>query len=188
MQTGDQTSVSKQMRHKWDFCAIRSNSWAVSLHQDAKLMCSTEINSASAPPPPPPPLLPPNCISWSHHGSLFSFCMCAYVTIVSYLTLLAFTIMLVIIVIIIIFISRVSDQNGVSLLYIMLKIHHFGWEPSISSSVWLHCISRGYQTQLPHPRWETDLLFHGDWLQADDRAKVGRAQWLSVRGTLTVHL
>ena len=26
--------------------------------------------------------------------------------------------------------SRVSDQNGVSLLYIMLEIHHSGWEPS----------------------------------------------------------
>ena len=29
------------------------------------------------------------------------------------------------------FISRVPDQNGVSLLYIMLEIHHSGWEPSI---------------------------------------------------------
>ena len=29
-------------------------------------------------------------------------------------------------------ISRVSDQNGVSLLYIMLEIHHSGREPSIS--------------------------------------------------------
>ena len=28
-------------------------------------------------------------------------------------------------------ISRVSDQIGVSLLYIMLEIHHSGWEPSI---------------------------------------------------------
>ena len=27
--------------------------------------------------------------------------------------------------------SRVSDQNGVSLLYIMLKIHHSAWEPRI---------------------------------------------------------
>ena len=26
--------------------------------------------------------------------------------------------------------SRVSNQNGVSLLYIMLEIHHSGWEPS----------------------------------------------------------
>ena len=32
-------------------------------------------------------------------------------------------------------ISRVSDQNGVSLLYIMLEIHHCGWEPSISKCV-----------------------------------------------------
>ena len=29
-------------------------------------------------------------------------------------------------------ITRVSDQNGVSLLYIMLEIHHSGQEPSIS--------------------------------------------------------
>ena len=28
-------------------------------------------------------------------------------------------------------ISRVPNQNGVSLLYIMLEIHHSGWEPSI---------------------------------------------------------
>ena len=28
-------------------------------------------------------------------------------------------------------ISSVPDQNGVSLLYIMLEIHHSGWEPSI---------------------------------------------------------
>ena len=26
---------------------------------------------------------------------------------------------------------RVSGQNGVSLLYIMLEIHHSGWKPSI---------------------------------------------------------
>ena len=40
-----------------------------------------------------------------------------------------------------IYISRVSDQNGVSLLYIMLEIHHSGLEPSIwsvymSANVW----------------------------------------------------
>ena len=29
--------------------------------------------------------------------------------------------------------SRVSDQNGVSLLHIMLEIHHSGWEP------WMYC-------------------------------------------------
>ena len=33
------------------------------------------------------------------------------------------------------FISRVSDQNGVSLLYVMLEIHHFGREPSICCAV-----------------------------------------------------
>ena len=39
-------------------------------------------------------------------------------------------------------ISRVPDQNGVSLLYIMLEIHHSGWEPSVCSSVdsYKHCI------------------------------------------------
>ena len=31
-------------------------------------------------------------------------------------------------------IPRVSDQNGVSLLYIMLEIHHSGQEPSICST------------------------------------------------------
>ena len=30
-----------------------------------------------------------------------------------------------------VYISRVSDQNGVSLLYIMLEIHHSGRETSI---------------------------------------------------------
>ena len=29
------------------------------------------------------------------------------------------------------YISRVPDQNGVSLLYVMLEIHHSGREPSI---------------------------------------------------------
>ena len=29
------------------------------------------------------------------------------------------------------YISRVPDQNGVSLLYIMLEIHHSGWVPLI---------------------------------------------------------
>ena len=29
------------------------------------------------------------------------------------------------------YILRVSDQNGVYLLYIMLEIHHSGWGPSI---------------------------------------------------------
>ena len=28
-----------------------------------------------------------------------------------------------------VYISRVSDLNGLSLLYIMLEIHHSGWEP-----------------------------------------------------------
>ena len=30
-----------------------------------------------------------------------------------------------------VYISRVSDQNGVSFLYIMLEIHHSGQKPSI---------------------------------------------------------
>ena len=40
-----------------------------------------------------------------------------------------------------IYISRVSDQNGVYLLYIMLEIHHSGWEPSIykiSHSIYIY--------------------------------------------------
>ena len=37
----------------------------------------------------------------------------------------------------IIIISRESNQNGVSPLYIMLEIHHSGREPSIYMSVWL---------------------------------------------------
>ena len=28
-------------------------------------------------------------------------------------------------------ISKISDQNGISLLYIMFEIHNSGWEPSI---------------------------------------------------------
>ena len=32
-------------------------------------------------------------------------------------------------------ISRISDQNGVSLLYIMLEIHHSGGEPSIFDDI-----------------------------------------------------
>ena len=30
-------------------------------------------------------------------------------------------------------ISRVTDQNGISRLCIIVKIHHFGWKPSIYS-------------------------------------------------------
>ena len=56
-------------------------------------------------------------------------------------------------------ISRVSDQKGMSLLYIMLEIHHSGWEPSICSSLlsvgmtWLICsllaIGMTMQTYIP---------------------------------------
>ena len=35
--------------------------------------------------------------------------------------------------------SRVFNQNGVSLLYIMLEIHHSGREPSKSALQWLPC-------------------------------------------------
>ena len=34
-----------------------------------------------------------------------------------------------------VYISRLPDQNGVSLLHIMLEIHHSCWEPSICKSV-----------------------------------------------------
>ena len=41
-------------------------------------------------------------------------------------------------------ISRVSDQNGVSLLYIMLEIHHSGQEPSIYTHTDTHtCVCVG---------------------------------------------
>ena len=36
------------------------------------------------------------------------------------------------------YISRVSDQNGVSVLFIMLEIHHSGREPSIYKDKHLH--------------------------------------------------
>ena len=38
-------------------------------------------------------------------------------------------------------ISRVSDQNGLSLLYIMLEIHHSGREPSICETSFTACCS-----------------------------------------------
>ena len=41
-------------------------------------------------------------------------------------------------------ISRVSDQNGVSLLYIKLEIHHSGREPSI----WIYVISLAHPATL----------------------------------------
>ena len=41
-------------------------------------------------------------------------------------------------------ISRVSDQNDVSLLYIMLEIHHSGREPSIFRLRTGHCGLRGH--------------------------------------------
>ena len=39
-------------------------------------------------------------------------------------------------------ISRVSNQNGVSPLYIMLEIHHSGREPSICLSTWAGAVVR----------------------------------------------
>ena len=41
---------------------------------------------------------------------------------------------------------RVPDQNGVSLLYIMLAIHHSGWEPLICHRKNLiHCCGFNYE-------------------------------------------
>ena len=37
-----------------------------------------------------------------------------------------------------VYILRVPDQNGVSLLYIMLEVHHSGREPS--NYVGIHCV------------------------------------------------
>ena len=42
------------------------------------------------------------------------------------------------------YISRVSDHNGVSPLYLMLEIHHSGREPSNREM-----LSRGTKAQLP---------------------------------------
>ena len=46
-------------------------------------------------------------------------------------------------------ISRVSNQNGVSPLYIMLEIHHPGWEPSIFFVKFGHdtCMYRNQQQE-----------------------------------------
>ena len=45
-------------------------------------------------------------------------------------------------------VSRVSDQNGVSLLYIVLEIHHSGREPSICILAYmaLCCVQVGRET------------------------------------------
>ena len=60
-------------------------------------------------------------------------------------------------------VSRVPDQNGVSLLYIMLEIHHSGWVPSIYVCVcvcvcvgereresyrWGHCVKQKKSAEL----------------------------------------
>ena len=40
--------------------------------------------------------------------------------------------------------SRISDQNGVSLLYIMPEIHHSGWEP-LNYSLFGEAVFNGYE-------------------------------------------
>ena len=57
---------------------------------------------------------------------------------------------------------RVSDQNGISLLYIMLEIHHSGWEPSCESMlnlfvVWVYLLS--VSPALEEVNWCVCLLY-----------------------------
>ena len=47
--------------------------------------------------------------------------------------------------------SKISDQNGVSLLYITLEIHHSGWELSISQIKGVRSVER------PKRRWRDDI-------------------------------
>ena len=68
-------------------------------------------------------------------------------------------------------ISRVSDQNGVSPLYIMLEIHHSGQEPSIyGASCWNYLHSANADNEIHEEEMETigkckDLKHHigDDW-------------------------
>ena len=47
------------------------------------------------------------------------------------------------------YISRVPEQNGVSLLYVMLEIHHSGWEPSICQyAAYNHCTLGGQNSSV----------------------------------------
>ena len=62
-------------------------------------------------------------------------------------------------------ISRVSNQNGVSLLYIMLKIHQYGREPSI------------YTRDAPFWSGTLDIEVPTGFLNV-----AGPPQWPSVRG------
>ena len=57
------------------------------------------------------------------------------------------------------YISRVSDQNGVSLLYIKLEIHHSGREPSIYIYIYIIFYSDMYKcTKLAFPHYSKTLL------------------------------
>ena len=51
-------------------------------------------------------------------------------------------------------ISRVRDQNGVSLLCIMLEIHHYGWEPS----KYLHILIRKHVNFPASVQWGAFLM------------------------------
>ena len=62
--------------------------------------------------------------------------------------------------------SRVSDQNGISLLYIMLEIHHSGREPSKwnSQNSKLYRVVQTKLGSLITLNWEFDLSESGSWI------------------------
>ena len=85
------------------------------------------------------------------------------------------------------YISRVSDQNGVSVLYIMLDIHHSGWEPWIyrhrdipfwSETLELFCVYPEYilfSSAAECTTWQTrSMLLFGRWRQRKGAASPSR--------------
>ena len=85
------------------------------------------------------------------------------------------------------YISRVSDQNGVSVLYIMLDIHHSGWEPWIyrhrdipfwSETLELFCVYPEYilfSSAAGCTTWQTrSMLLFGRWRQRKGAASPSR--------------
>ena len=51
-------------------------------------------------------------------------------------------------------ILRVPDQNGVFPLYIMLEIHHSGWEPSISTVNINHANQNNHMLEQANRMWK----------------------------------
>ena len=59
-------------------------------------------------------------------------------------------------VICLVYISRVPEQNGASLLYAMLEIHHSGREPSI----YLNCVQVIFKQQSTQKLLTLNVLYH----------------------------